>query len=136
MRLQKALPIAFLLQALACGDARRDTLLAPGEAQNVLNDADYFISSQQDLDELATLGGSSFRIERNLTVSRSSLLNLEGLNNLTSIGGILRIESNGVLVRISVKKATCFGFKVATHRSVATLVGLGWVSGFFESSFL
>ena len=39
-------------------------------------------------------------------------------------------------VRISVKKATCFGFKVATHRSVATLVGLGWVSGFFESSFL
>ena len=40
------------------------------------------------------------------------------------------------LVRISVKKATCFGFKVATHRSVATLVGLGWVSGFFESSFL
>ena len=39
-------------------------------------------------------------------------------------------------LRISVKKATCFGFKVATHRSVATLVGLGWVSGFFESSFL
>ena len=39
-------------------------------------------------------------------------------------------------VRISVKKATCFGFKVATHRSVATLVGLGWVSGFFESSFV
>ncbi len=32
--------------------------------------------------------------------------------------------------------ATCFGFKVATPRSVATLVGLGWVSGFFESSFL
>ena len=39
------------------------------------------------------------------------------------------------LVRISVKEATCFGFKVATHRSAATLVVLGWVSGFFESSF-
>ena len=37
------------------------------------------------------------------------------------------------LLRISVKVATCFGFKVATLRSAATLVGLGWVSGFFPS---
>ena len=37
------------------------------------------------------------------------------------------------ILRISVKVATCFGFKVATHRSAATLVGLGWVSGFFPS---
>ena len=36
-------------------------------------------------------------------------------------------------VRISVKVATCFGFKVATPGSVATLVWLGWVSGFFPS---
>ena len=40
------------------------------------------------------------------------------------------------VVRISVKTATCFGVKVATPRSAATLVGLGWVSGFFPSSFL
>ena len=37
------------------------------------------------------------------------------------------------LLRISVKVATCFGFKVATPGSVATLVWLGWVSGFFPS---
>ena len=36
-------------------------------------------------------------------------------------------------LRISVKVATCFGFKVATPGSVATLVWLGWVSGFFPS---
>ena len=30
-------------------------------------------------------------------------------------------------LRISVKTATCFGVKVATPRSAATLVGLGWV---------
>ena len=40
------------------------------------------------------------------------------------------------VMRISVEKATYFGFKVATHRSAATLVDLGWVSGFFESSLL
>jgi len=39
-------------------------------------------------------------------------------------------------MRISVKVATCFGFKVATLRSAATLVVIGWVSGLFASSFL
>ena len=39
-------------------------------------------------------------------------------------------------LRISVKVATCFGFKVATPRSAATLVWLGWVSGFFPSRVL
>ena len=56
------------------------------------------------------------------------------LNGLTQSDDFrTRSGRNGEYVRISVKVATCFGFKVATLRSAATLVGLGWVSGFFPS---
>ena len=58
------------------------------------------------------------------------------MNAILLPDGNFSFQPLGQILRISVKKATCFGFKVATHRSVATLVGLGWVSGFFESSFL
>jgi hypothetical protein len=47
-----------------------------------------------------------------------------------------RVKVWRALVCISVKVATCFGLKVATPRSVATLVWLGWVSGFFPSRVL
>ena len=60
---------------------------------------------------------------------------LAGVHDHPPGGRLERHVAKQSIVRISVKEATCFGFKVATHRSAATLVVLGWVSGFFESSF-
>ncbi|MBT4092028.1 MAG: choice-of-anchor D domain-containing protein, partial [Deltaproteobacteria bacterium] len=58
---------------------------------------DFLIDSQESLKELTSSIDGPFSISGNLSITNSSLANLEGLNNLASIEGRLTIERNNSL---------------------------------------
>ncbi len=64
---------------------------------------DYYIEDNTDLQEL----NSFSEITGDLVILRSVLTNLNGLSNITSIGGDLRIQNNDVLVNLDGLSSLC-----------------------------
>ena len=88
-------------------------------------EGDVTIRSQFDLDLLISRGGSSL-ITGNLTVSHSLLVNLRGLQGLTSVGGWVFINQNAALTSLEGLNnlASLWGLTISDNESLTGLEGL------------
>jgi len=88
---------------------------------------DYYFVSQADIDNFQTAFPNCTALQGNVIINGSDITNLTGLENLTSIGGYLRIYSNDALTSLTgLDNLTSIGGYLSIYNNTAltSLIGL------------
>ena len=85
----------FILAAIGCHDAPQKNPFDPVSGGSKTLEGNFVIESQEDLDALIEQGGRAFEIAGSLTMQEPAFTTLEGLKNLTRVGGDLIIDNTG-----------------------------------------
>ena len=105
--------VVAMLMIAGCGDKNP----ASSTTEPIVLEGDFTIRSQEDLDGLVAMEGSSVSITGDLKVEESPLVTLADLEHLTSIGGNLWISNNAALTSL------------AGLENITSIGGSLWISG-------
>ena len=83
-----------LIWAGCTDDAGLDSGGASGDCEARVLPGDYIVRSEQDADALEKEGGCAYSIAGNLEITRTQQAIFSGLNQLSAVGGDLRIYHN------------------------------------------
>ncbi len=111
-----------------------------GNTLSCLPQGDYYFYSQSDIDNFQNVFPGCTALEGNLIIRGNDIYNLTGLGQVTSIGGLLSIESNIALTSLSgLEGLTSIGGNLyiesnSALTSLSGLEGLSSIKGYFSLS--
>lgn len=97
----------------------------------------YYLLSQDNIDDFQSDFPGCTELEGNVTIEGSDITNLNGLNNLSFIGGTLKIKGSSLTSLSGLEALTSIGFSFVIENNLALtdlsgLEGLTSIGGWFD----